>query len=93
MNTQIKTAIRQALMIYCPNLLPCTQIPQTLSCGAPGEPGRPAAKPAMAVLAIEPEPVWEAPPAQGATLINDNATLTPALVSSAVTFQMHHETK
>ena len=74
-------------------MLPCTQILQTLSCGALGEPGRPAAKPAMAVLAIEPEPVWEAPPAQGATLINDNATLTPALVSSAVTFQMHHETK
>jgi len=74
-------------------VLPCTQILQTLSHGAPGEPGLPVVKPATVVLAIGPALVREAPPAQEVTLIDDNATLNPAPVSSGVTFQILHETK
>ena len=74
-------------------MLPCTQILQTLSHGAPGEPGLSVVKPAMVALAVGPAPVREATPAQEATLIDDNATLTLAPVSSGVTFQILHETK
>ena len=90
-HSSVKVGKSVIALICC--ALPYTQITQTLSRGAPGEPGLPVVEPAMVVLAIGPAPVREATPAQEATSINNNATLISAPVSSGVTFQMLHETK